>query len=64
MQEYYLETALLRRLCRGMKEVTQPCFQNDGTTAFFLVPSEDGWARLESFEMDIIVAFARAGHGQ
>ena len=63
MQEYYSETALLRRLCRSMKAPIRPCRSLEGFDARFDRPG-DNWERLANFENDAIVALARAERGQ
>ena len=63
MQEYYIETALLRRLCRSMKAPIRPCRSFEEFDARFDRPG-DNWERLANFENDAIVALARAGRGQ
>ena len=64
MQKYYSETALLRRLYRGMKAAIQPCRSFEEFTARFERPDLHNWERLANFENDAIVALARAGRDQ
>ena len=63
MQEYYSETALLRRLCRSMKAPIRPCRSFEEFGARFERPGDNS-ERLANFENDAIVALARAGRGQ
>ena len=64
MQEYYSETALLRRLCRSIEQVIRPCRSFEEFDARFDRPDLNNWERLASFENDAIVALATAGRGQ
>ena len=57
-EQYYLETALLRRLCRSMKAATRPCLSSEEFDER-LARGVDSWERLASFENDAMVALAR-----
>ena len=57
-EQYYLETALLRRLCRSMKAATRPCLSMEEFDERF-ERCADRWGRLASFENDAMVALAR-----